>query len=102
MDVVNTIASVRVDENSKPLEDVVIDTITVREASAEDVSALNQRAGNTPTMASSAIVETLFFLHVSFFRLNCMISAQALRDLDPADLFNAPQQIPTEPSRLKK
>ena len=42
MDVVNYIASVRVDENDKPLEDVVIETITVREASAEDVSALNE------------------------------------------------------------
>ena len=41
-DVVNYIASVRVDENDKPLEDVVIETITVREASAEDVSALNE------------------------------------------------------------
>ena len=41
MDVVNYIASVRVDDNDKPLEDVVIETITVREATADDVSALN-------------------------------------------------------------
>ena len=41
MDVVNYIASVRVDDNDKPLEDVVIETNTVREATADDVSALN-------------------------------------------------------------
>ena len=42
MDVVNAIASVRVDENSKPLEDVIIKTIRIETVSAEMAEQLNQ------------------------------------------------------------
>ena len=41
MDVVNAIASVRVDENSKPLEDVVIHTIRIETADAQRAAELN-------------------------------------------------------------
>ena len=41
MDVVNAIASVRVDENSKPLEDVVIHTIRIETADAQRAAKLN-------------------------------------------------------------
>lgn len=41
MEVVNEIASVRVDASSKPLEDVVIKTIHVHTISAEDAKRLN-------------------------------------------------------------
>lgn len=42
MNVVNEIASVRVDENSKPLEDVIIKTITIDTVSEETVSNYNK------------------------------------------------------------